>query len=103
MSIKTWDDILNQRLCRVRELSRLGGRLGAVSPALAAFLLGLSKSRTRDLIESGELPEHGYAGFRLVTLNDVLEFARASNRRMRRRLRGRTSRGRLAQAQCRCG
>jgi len=79
-------DILHQRLERVQELRRLG-RLGVVTPSMVEVLLGLSRSRVRDLIEEGALPVSGYNGFRLVSLEDVIGFAKASSKRPNSMLR----------------
>lgn len=81
--VKTSADILNRRLERIAELRKLGGRLGTVCPSLAGFLLGLSASRVRDLIQTHKLCCQYQMGFRLVSLASVLEFARASNKRTR--------------------
>ena len=82
----TSDDILRARLDRFERLKCLGGNLGTVSPALAAVLLGVSKSRVRNLIDAGALSCYGEYGFRLISLSDLVEFSKASSRRTIRRL-----------------
>ena len=85
----TSDDILNERLLRIDELTRLGGRLGAVSPSMVEVLLGVSRQRVWTLMREGYLRHSGWNGFVLVCLKDVVQFARASNKRTKKRRSGR--------------
>jgi hypothetical protein len=85
------DDIMNERLRRIKDLKRLGGNLGVVTPSLAEWLLCVCRQRVYQLVESGRLESFGQGGFRLVPLRSVLEFAKGKRRRI-------CKRGRLGRA-----
>ena len=74
--MKRDDKILQERLARVAEFQRAGGKLGAVSTALAQFLLGVGRTRIHQLVKTGVLESFGTGGFRLVKLKSVMKYAR---------------------------
>ena len=53
------DKILFERLARIAEFQRGGGKLGAVSPALTQFLLGVGRTRIHELVKTGVLESFG--------------------------------------------
>jgi hypothetical protein len=74
--------ILSERLARIAEFQSDGGKLGAVSPALAQFLLGVGRTRIHELVKTGVLESFGTGGFRLVKLKSVMTYARRCARRV---------------------
>jgi hypothetical protein len=80
--MKRDDKILQERLARVAEFQRAGGKLGAVSTSLAQFLLGVGRTRIHELVKAGVLESFGTGGFRLVKLESVLKYARRCARRV---------------------
>jgi hypothetical protein len=76
--------ILKERLARIDDLRKRSGKLGTVSPALAQFLLGVSRMQMRRLFESQALETVGVGGLRLVRLESLLKYARRCARRVAR-------------------
>jgi hypothetical protein len=73
------NEILKQRLRRIDDLQKLGAGSGLVSPALAQFLLGVSRSRMRNMIADGRLRLFGKWGFVFVSISELLEYAKTSS------------------------
>jgi hypothetical protein len=75
--------ILSERLARIDDLRKRSGKLGTVSPALAQFLLGVTRMQMRRLFASQALETVGVGGLRLVPVEGLLKYARRCARRVR--------------------
>lgn len=73
------NEILKQRLRRIEDLQKLGAGSGLVSPALAQFLLGVSRSRVRNMIADGRLHLVRNWGFVFVSLSELLDYAKTAS------------------------
>lgn len=68
-----------------------GGDGGLVSPALAAFLLGVTRQRVYALMEAGRFQKENFAGWSLIRLSEVRAY-RVQRRSLRGTVRGRVGR-----------
>ena len=68
-----------ERMKRIGELQVR--KVGAVSPALAEFLLGVCRQRVQTLLQIGRLESFPAGGARLIPLKSIIDFAKSSRRR----------------------
>ena len=70
--MKRDDKILQERLARIAEFQRAGGKLGAVSTALAQFLLGVGRTRIHQLVKAGVLESFGTGGILIDLVREAI-------------------------------